>query len=95
MFRVLGRYLNVGDPEWTVRRRLAVAITLFAMWMIVYGAVWLGHDRDTAVLAASLISDGRTILMAVLTVYVAAATIDGHLKRLNAGDDAPPPSQGD
>lgn len=75
------RYLRVGSPDWTVRRRMAIGLQLLATWMIVYGARW----ETSEAVAQTLIMQGSLLASAVLTVYVAAVVVDDGKKRAAGG----------
>lgn len=75
------KYLNQGDPEWIVRRRMSVGTLIFGMFCICDGA-WFETDHG---FANELITEGFSMIKFVIGVYVAGAITDDHLQRISPG----------
>lgn len=82
----VGKYLNVGDPRWTVTRR----ITLFTM-------LWAGGSTAACMagwvemeLAKAIVANNYALAMLIVGAYVAANTTTTVTDKLKGGDDANP-----
>jgi len=82
--RLLRRYFHVGDPTWTVRRRMAIWTMSFCCFVIL---VCLCGPFDKE-LSKTAISSAFVLLGAVPSMYSLATVADDHSKRVTAAEPA-------
>ena len=73
----LTEWMNKGDPQWALRRRLVWIITIWSMGLSVWA---LGYEDDRAI-TTQLIKTSADTLFWVLTIYVGGAVADDNARR--------------
>lgn len=81
MIEVLRKYLAQGNPEWAVRRRLVVALTIFCCAIIVWALGWIPSDSRSE----NAVNQAFYILFAIITVYIGGVVADDALKSRQPG----------
>lgn len=85
LWQQLADAIFTGDREWAWRRRLALSAGAANISGILNSTFW-DHDQAHATM---VMSNCQTGLLAVLTIYVAAAVTDDQLRRKNKpGEDS-------
>lgn len=84
----LRKFFSVGNPDWTVRRRIVIYSLLFCAAEIVWASQWMRMET-----APSIISQAFIMATFIIGGYVFGNVVDDHLKRkAEAGQLQPPPA---
>lgn len=95
--RALSRYFKVGNPEWTVRRRLVILTTAFAFWQIEKATTVIAAAKTVAADRMVTVVDQMVILLlGTLGAYIVGNVADARVKDwLDKRPSASPQGQGD
>lgn len=81
------KFFDVGNPLWTVRRRIVIYSLLFCGGMIIWAAQWVRMET-----AKDIISQAFLMGTFIIGGYVFGNVVDDHLRRkADAGALQPPP----
>lgn len=77
LFGRVQKYVNVGQKDWAIRRRIVALTLIFCAIMTMWGASsYMPTDKATLI-----INQCFTLATFVIGYYVFGAIVDDHLKR--------------
>jgi hypothetical protein len=77
VFKQIKSYFNIGDPEWSVRRRLVVGITFFCCGLILYNMI---KEQDIARYTL-MVNQCFSVITMIISVYIGGAVADKFLSK--------------